>query len=142
MTGGLEGLKETRFVSQYTLVYYDKKELGMRLGLCRDTTSQACYTARHSACYTVPASTTRPAGGATTQPRARPWALLCAPGRACAHLGAPVRTWALLCAPGRACAHLGALVRTWARLCCNAPKYTLVVFDMFKVFCKHNLNVS
>ena len=23
--------------------------------------------------------------------------------------------------------------------CCNAPKYTLVVFDMFRVFCKHNL---
>ena len=25
---------------------------------------------------------------------------------------------------------------------CNAPKYTLVVFDMFRVFCNHNLNVS
>ena len=25
---------------------------------------------------------------------------------------------------------------------CNTPKYTLVVFDMFRVFCKHNLNVS
>ena len=25
---------------------------------------------------------------------------------------------------------------------CNAPKYTLVVFDMFRVFFKHNLNVS
>ena len=25
---------------------------------------------------------------------------------------------------------------------CNIPKYTLVVFDMFRVFCKHNLNVS
>ena len=24
----------------------------------------------------------------------------------------------------------------------NTPKYTLVVFDMFRVFCKHNLNVS
>ena len=24
---------------------------------------------------------------------------------------------------------------------CNAPKYTLVVFDMFRVFCKPNLNV-
>ena len=24
----------------------------------------------------------------------------------------------------------------------NAPKYTLVVFDMFRVFCKHNLNAS
>ena len=24
---------------------------------------------------------------------------------------------------------------------CNTPKYTLVVFDMFKVFCKHNLTV-
>ena len=22
---------------------------------------------------------------------------------------------------------------------CNTPKYTLVVFDMFRVFCKHNL---
>ena len=25
---------------------------------------------------------------------------------------------------------------------CNTPKYTLAVFDMFMVFCKHNLNVS
>ena len=25
---------------------------------------------------------------------------------------------------------------------CNTPKYTLVVFDMFRVFCKLNLNVS
>ena len=25
---------------------------------------------------------------------------------------------------------------------CNTPKYTLVVFDMFRVFCRHNLNVS
>ena len=25
---------------------------------------------------------------------------------------------------------------------CNTPKYTLVVFDMFRVFCKRNLNVS
>ena len=25
---------------------------------------------------------------------------------------------------------------------CNAPKYTLVVFDVFRVFCRHNLNVS
>ena len=25
---------------------------------------------------------------------------------------------------------------------CNTPKYTLAVFDMFRVFCKHNLNVS
>ena len=25
---------------------------------------------------------------------------------------------------------------------CNTPKYTLVGFDMFRVFCKHNLNVS
>ena len=24
---------------------------------------------------------------------------------------------------------------------CNTPKYTLTVFDMFRVFCKHNLNV-
>ena len=24
---------------------------------------------------------------------------------------------------------------------CNTPKYTLVVFDMFRVFCKHNLTV-
>ena len=25
---------------------------------------------------------------------------------------------------------------------CNTPKYTLVVFNMFRVFCKHNLNFS
>ena len=25
---------------------------------------------------------------------------------------------------------------------CNTPKYTLVVFDMFRVFCKPNLTVS
>ena len=25
---------------------------------------------------------------------------------------------------------------------CNTPKYTLVVFDMFRVFCKLNLTVS
>ena len=25
---------------------------------------------------------------------------------------------------------------------CNTQKYTLVVFDMFRVFCKHNLTVS
>ena len=25
---------------------------------------------------------------------------------------------------------------------CNITKYTLVIFDMFRVFCKHNLNVS
>ena len=25
---------------------------------------------------------------------------------------------------------------------CNTPKYTLVVFDMFKVFCRHKLNFS
>ena len=25
---------------------------------------------------------------------------------------------------------------------CNTPKYTLVVFDMFRVFCKNNLTVS
>ena len=25
---------------------------------------------------------------------------------------------------------------------CNTPKYTLDVFDMFRVFCKLNLNVS
>ena len=25
---------------------------------------------------------------------------------------------------------------------CNTPKYTIVVFDMFRVFCKHNLKVS
>ena len=28
--------------------------------------------------------------------------------------------------------------RTW----CNTPKYTLVIFDMFRVFCKPNLTVS
>ena len=25
---------------------------------------------------------------------------------------------------------------------CNTTKYTLAVFDMFRVFCKRNLNVS
>ena len=25
---------------------------------------------------------------------------------------------------------------------CNTPKYTLVVFNMFKVFCRHKLNFS
>ena len=25
---------------------------------------------------------------------------------------------------------------------CNIPKYTLFVFDIFRIFCKHNLNVS
>ena len=25
---------------------------------------------------------------------------------------------------------------------CNTPKYTLTVSDMFRVFCKRNLNVS
>ena len=25
---------------------------------------------------------------------------------------------------------------------CNTPKYTIVIFDMFRVFRKHNLNVS
>ena len=25
---------------------------------------------------------------------------------------------------------------------CNTPNYTLVIFDMFRVFCKHNLTVS
>ena len=25
---------------------------------------------------------------------------------------------------------------------CNTPKYTLVIFHMFGVFCKRNLNVS
>ena len=25
---------------------------------------------------------------------------------------------------------------------CNTPKYTLVIFDMFRVFCKPNLTVS
>ena len=25
---------------------------------------------------------------------------------------------------------------------CNTPKYTLAVFDMFRVFCKYKLNVS
>ena len=27
-------------------------------------------------------------------------------------------------------------------LFCNTPKYTLVVFDMFRVFCRYNLNFS
>ena len=31
---------------------------------------------------------------------------------------------------------------TRGELQCNTPKYTLVVFDMFRVFCKHNLIVS
>ena len=25
---------------------------------------------------------------------------------------------------------------------CNTPKYTLVVFNMFRVFCRHKLNFS
>ena len=25
---------------------------------------------------------------------------------------------------------------------CNTPEYTLVVFDMFRVFCRHKLNFS
>ena len=25
---------------------------------------------------------------------------------------------------------------------CNTPKYTLVVFNMFRVFCRYNLNFS
>ena len=28
---------------------------------------------------------------------------------------------------------------TW--VICNTPKYTIAVFDMFRVFCKPNLNV-
>ena len=34
------------------------------------------------------------------------------------------------------------LIRRGGEENCNAPKYTPVVFDMFRVFCKHNLNVS
>ena len=65
----------------------------MRLGLCRDTASQACDTARGSPVTRRPAPTTRLAGGAKTRPLARAWARLCAPGCAvgssgCA-LGAP-----------------------------------------------------
>ena len=33
-------------------------------------------------------------------------------------------------------------VGTVAYQLCNTPKYTLVVFDMFRVFCKSNLTVS
>ena len=33
-------------------------------------------------------------------------------------------------------------VMTQLQSICNTPKYTLAVFDMFRVFCKHNLNVS
>ena len=48
VTGGLEGLKEARFVSQYTQAYCDKKELGVRLGLCRDTAARrATLCLRH-----------------------------------------------------------------------------------------------
>ena len=38
----------------------------------------------------------------------------------------------------------GLIIYVCCSICfpCNAPKYTLVVFDMFRVFCKHNLNVS
>ena len=28
------------------------------------------------------------------------------------------------------------------RILCNTPKYTIVIFDMFRVFCKRKLNVS
>ena len=28
------------------------------------------------------------------------------------------------------------------KVSCNTPKYTLVVFEVFRVFCKPNLNVS
>ena len=72
VTGGLEGLKEARFVSQYTLVYCDKMELGMRLGLCRDT-------ARHSACAhdTRPAPTSRPSQPATRHARSLLGAPVC-----------------------------------------------------------------
>ena len=30
----------------------------------------------------------------------------------------------------------------WGGENCNTPKYTLAVFDMCRVFCKRNLNVS
>ena len=28
-----------------------------------------------------------------------------------------------------------------ASIACNTPIYTLVIFDMYRVFCKHNLTV-
>ena len=35
------------------------------------------------------------------------------------------------------------MMEVWFRdAWCNTPKYTLVVLDMFRVFCKHNLNAS
>ena len=34
------------------------------------------------------------------------------------------------------------LVEDSVHALCNTPKYTLVIFDMFRVFCKHNLTVS
>ena len=37
---------------------------------------------------------------------------------------------------------LGASVNLLPYSVCNTPKYTLVVIDMFRVFCKHNLTVS
>ena len=43
---------------------------------------------------------------------------------------------------GRAGGRRRCVAGAWADVGCNTPKYTLVVFDMFRVFCKHNLNVS
>ena len=48
--------------------------------------------------------------------------------------------WALITDGGtRFC---NKLVDSLLRKYCNTPKYTLVVFNMFRVFCKRNLNVS
>ena len=35
------------------------------------------------------------------------------------------------------------VMRFWKKgKLCNTPKYTLIVFGMFRVFCRHNLNFS
>ena len=58
--------------------------------------------------------TARPAHD--TARRARAWARQCAPGRASAHLGTPVRTWACLLGQLGACAS-GLVFRIGFRLC-------------------------
>ena len=40
------------------------------------------------------------------------------------------------------CPMHGIDLKTQMDIVCNTPKYTLAVFDMFRVFCKHNLKVS
>ena len=42
---------------------------------------------------------------------------------------------------GRTCAVL-VMKRAIRVTSCNTLKYTIVVFDMFMVFCRHNLNFS